>query len=154
MGEDLALWDFALALYSSPGVEETVLRLQDQANANVNLLLWACWLQKRNIALSKAMLLEAEASIAEWDRAVVRVLRGLRRRLKDQEGRSRVIADLRREIKSAELLAERHCLDLLAALRLEASQLEEPDNLSVYLNRLGVQADLSALRFALASGEK
>lgn len=150
MKESTALWDFALALYSSPGVEETVLQLQDQANANVNILLWACWLQQRKIALSESALVNAEAAIADWDQTVVQVLRHLRRQLKVQEAGSELIADLRLTIKSAELLAERHCLDLLEALPTVAPQIDEPDNLSMYLDHLGAGEDISALRLALS----
>lgn len=144
------LWDFAVALYSSPGVEETVLRLQDHAGANVNILLWACWLQKRNIPLSEAVLLNAETAIAKWDQSIVQVLRRLRRQLKGQEAESPVIVELRREIKSAELLAERHCLDLLVALNVGPPQAEEPDNLGLYLDHLGARDDVAAVRLALS----
>lgn len=149
MNDGRSLWDFALALYSSPGVEETVLHLQDQANANVNVLLWACWLQKRGIVLTESMLASAKAAIESWDESVVQVLRKLRRQLKSEEGKSAVIAALRGEIKSAELLAERHCLDLLSAIPVDTPGSVEPDNLGFYLQHLAASADVTALQAAL-----
>src|SRR5690554_5692193 len=90
-----ALWQFALALYSSPGVEKTLLHLQDQLGANVNLLLWSCWLQKRHIKLTPSLLTSAKGTIAHWDNSVVQSLRHLRRQLKAQEAESPLIKTLR-----------------------------------------------------------
>lgn len=154
MEDSAALWEFALALYSSPGVEKTLLRLQDHAHANVNVLLWACWLQKRNIRLNHATIEQAETSIAEWDRDVVQSLRKLRRQLKAKEAESAVIATVREQIKSAELSAERHCLHLLAEVPVGAPAAEEPDNIRLYLEHLACEEEVAPLRAAMACAEK
>lgn len=39
-----SLWDFSLSLYARPKMESLCLALQDQHGINVNLLLWALWL--------------------------------------------------------------------------------------------------------------
>lgn len=146
-----ALWDFAVALYSSPDVEKTLLYLQDHFKVNVNLVLWACWLQKRHIALDQPLLQAAENAIAGWDNSVVQNLRQLRRQLKADAADDELIAQLREQIKSAELLAERQCLNLLADLAISPCQRNgEPDNLGFYLSHRVGNAEVAALRQALA----
>src|SRR5690606_29038629 len=132
------LWEFALALYSSPGVEETALYLQDSKRLRVSVLLWLCWLEARNIRLSPAQLSRAEADIAGWDDQVVARLRSMRRRLKKAAARHSGTAALRRNIKHLELLAERYLLARLAAVETRCSfaGLQPPapgDNLALYL---------------------
>lgn len=142
-----SLWEFALALYSSPGVEETVLHLQDEQGANVNILLWTFWLESRGIPLSLPLLARAEAAIEDWDTQVVAALRHLRRQLKAPAEREPFARDIRSRIKEAELLAERRCLGLLESLELPRStHAPRPgENATVYLRHLGVQADCTAL---------
>jgi len=65
------LWEFALALYSSPGVEEMALFLQDSKRLRVSLLLWLCWLEARKLRLTQQQLQRAEADIAVWDDRLV-----------------------------------------------------------------------------------
>lgn len=144
-------WDFALALYSSPGVEETALYLQNSHGANVNILLWAAWLETQAIALTPDLLRSAESTIAAWDRQVVQVLRELRQRLKGDE--AELAKELRISVKAAELLAERQCLLLLegvaAAPGTEAVRAGQ--NVDFYARNLNGVADVEAIRRAIAS---
>ena len=146
-----SLWEFALALYRSPGVEETVLSLQDEREANVNILLWCFWLEYRGSLLTPAILDRAQSAITDWDRQVVRELRHLRRRLKSLAQEDVLAGEIRNLVKQAELLSERRCLYLLESLQLPAS-MQRPEwgrNAAVYLGSLGVQADLTALKEAM-----
>lgn len=149
-----SLWEFALALYSSPGVEETALYLQDTHGANVNILLWAAWLEARSVPLSQGLLQGAESAIVDWDREVVRVLRDLRRRLKGEE--AALVKELRSSVKAAELLSERQCLSLLEALAMPpaAANFCPGQNLDVYMRRLNAVADLEVIRQALAHSSR
>ncbi|MFZ5609358.1 MAG: TIGR02444 family protein [Pseudomonadota bacterium] len=55
------------------------LALQDEAEANVNLILWCCWRAWRlGQATDRAALAAAEARAASWHRAAVVPLRALR----------------------------------------------------------------------------
>ncbi|WP_439134656.1 TIGR02444 family protein [Pseudomaricurvus sp.] len=43
-----SLWDFSLSIYAEPEMEALCLHLQDRRGINVNLLLWALWLDARS----------------------------------------------------------------------------------------------------------
>lgn len=146
-----SLWEFAFALYRSPGVEETALALQDEHGVKVNLLLWACWLEYRKSHLTQRVLAKAQAAINDWDTLVVQPLRRVRRELKAPAWQDPVSGQLRKQIKEAELLAERKCLMLLEAVEVEVSTRVPPlgENPATYLRHLGVRADLSALTTAM-----
>lgn len=143
-----SLWQFALALYRSEGVEETLIELQDGPGANVNIILWTCWLEQRGLALNATRLDEAEQAIASWDQSLVQPLRHLRRHSRSLDLRDPEFARLRKLLQEAELLAERQVLRRLAGL---GSALEsgsgsgKADNLRLYLDRLGASADLQPL---------
>ena len=130
------LWDFALAIYTRPGVEPLCLRLQDNHAVNIPLLLFAYWLEtgQRRIELSEAL-----ACIGSWDKAYVQVLRKLRRQMKQDYGEEVEVA--REQIKRAELLAERqelYWLEQLARDWPHDPALKRGDNLRAYLVQLKV----------------
>src|SRR5690606_3057428 len=77
------LWAFADALYSSHGVEETCLHLQDEYGVNVNLMLWCCWLEGRRVELSSMLLDRARHAIEAWDADIIKPLRRARRLVKE-----------------------------------------------------------------------
>ncbi len=94
-------WEFSLALYSQPGVAEYCLRRQDDAGANVNLLLFCCWTGRRGVMLDAKELDAAATAIEDWQ---VRVLRPLRARR-----RTAGIAPAEKQrLLAEELTAERH----------------------------------------------
>lgn len=116
-GDHHPLWRFACALYAQPGVAEYCLALQDEADVNVCVLLWAIWLGRQGVALPEPILREALARLAPWDEQV-RALRALRRALK-----APIVAvstacqeRVRRCVKAAELQAEQGSLLLLAGI--------------------------------------
>ena len=77
-----ALWDYAVALYATPGVAECCLSLQDRRGVDVNLLLFACWLGAigRDPGPERLALVRRRAE--SWQEGLVRPLREARRRLK------------------------------------------------------------------------
>ncbi|MGQ9426917.1 TIGR02444 family protein [Gilvimarinus sp. F26214L] len=149
-----SLWEFALALYSSPGVEETALKLQDEYGADVVILLWACWLESRGQKLESATLHNAARATADWTALAVLPLRELRRSLKPAAGGKDLVGEVRARIKEAELLAERHSLALLSKVEgVPAHDLRPTANAQFYLESLGAgkvgETALELLRSAM-----
>lgn len=134
-----SLWDFAVALYAQPGIEPLCLRLQDEHAANINVLIFACWLEIRQIQLD---LPAALARVSDWDRDYVQTLRQLRRQMKQEfAGNLTDVATVRDQIKHAELLAEGQQLRWLEGLASTWSQsggIAAGENLRIYLNHLQV----------------
>lgn len=149
--DERALWEFALALYSSPGVEETALRLQDGSGVNVNVLLWTCWLESRGIPLTPTLLADARIAIEDWDQQVVKNLRQLRRRVKALQVRIDNRVNLHSALKQAEVLAEKETLALLSRLVLPQAEGRPAAgaNAESCLRMLGIQEDVSALKRAM-----
>jgi uncharacterized protein (TIGR02444 family) len=77
------LWDFALGVYMTEGVGPACIALQDRHGADVNVLLFCCWLgaSGRGVA-SPNELGAALAAVEAWNREVVRAIRAVRHRLK------------------------------------------------------------------------
>lgn len=104
------LWDFALALYAQPGIEEASLLLQDTAGADVCELLFHGWLYQHGLQANPAALVAIRQARLSWQQSVTETLRQLRRDLKPQAVESDSIASLRKTIQQAELQAERENL--------------------------------------------
>jgi uncharacterized protein (TIGR02444 family) len=131
-----SLWDFAVALYAQPGVQSLCLMLQDCHAVNVNLTLYARWLEVRQIPLD---LPAAHACIAGWDKTYVQALRQLRRQMKQEFAGA--VEGVRHQIKRAELLAERQelvWLEQLAISWAQTDKLAAGENLQLYLRHLQV----------------
>lgn len=102
------LWDYSLQLYQQPGVEELCLELQERWGADVNILLWLCWLEREGLAINETRLYLAQARIAPWQTEVVLPLRRMRQHIKQHYGtRDPAIEASRQAIKAAELNAEK-----------------------------------------------
>lgn len=74
-------WSFSLALYCRAPVAQACLSLQDRRNADVNLLLAICWLGSRGYEMGVDALHAAAGAVAPWNEAMIKPLRGARRRL-------------------------------------------------------------------------
>ena len=79
------MWRFSLRLYRMPGVAKTCLNLQDRKGADVNLLLYCCWMGLQGRRLSTRSLRSVMATVAAWQRDVVRPLRQARRATRKRE---------------------------------------------------------------------
>jgi uncharacterized protein (TIGR02444 family) len=113
-----SLWDWSLAAYAAPGVQEACLHLQDAHDHNVPLLLWSAWTAQTG-RRPDADDIEAACDTARaWSTCAIAPLRAIRRTLKgplsDIETDARLA--LREQVKAVELAAERHLLDALQAL--------------------------------------
>ncbi|MBR2512825.1 MAG: TIGR02444 family protein [Halomonas sp.] len=104
------LWDFALALYGQPGVEQACLVLQDKAGLDVCELLFHSWLYQHGLQAAPVALNTIRQERLSWQQRVTEALRSLRRELKPQAEASDSIATLRKTIQQAELQAERENL--------------------------------------------
>lgn len=72
-------WDYSLAHYAQPGVAQCCLDYQDQHKANINLLLFCCWLGSGGIHIEPEELEQAKLHISPWDGQVVQPIRKVRR---------------------------------------------------------------------------
>lgn len=78
-------WDFSLDVYKRPEVSKLCLDLQDNYGADVNMLLFACWLGHTGrgtvtVSAWRAMVLR----LTKWREKVIKPLRDVRHMLKDE----------------------------------------------------------------------
>lgn len=111
-----SLWNFSVALYARPGVAGLCLTLQDEAGANVCLLLAALWLERRGVAASSARIAQLEELARPWQATVTTPLRALRRAWKDAARSDAALAELRGRLAALELQAERQLLERVQRL--------------------------------------
>jgi uncharacterized protein (TIGR02444 family) len=78
-----AFWEFSLAYYSRERVSAACLSLQNRRGADVNILLFCCWLATLGIRLEQAGLHAAIAAVEAWRRDVQEPLRSARRAVAD-----------------------------------------------------------------------
>jgi len=106
---DSAFWRFSLRFYALPDVAPACLALQDEADVDVNLLLFLLFLADAGRAVTREDVARLDANIAPWRSEIVGPLRGLRRRLKTGVGDvpPAVSEGLRNMVKKVELEAER-----------------------------------------------
>lgn len=116
MQQSQSLWDFAVALYARPGAAEACLRRQDEEEADVCLLLVALWLEQRGIADSATRAAQLERLARPWQAGVSGALRQLRRAWKSAAAEDAELAELRRQVATLELQAERILLERLETL--------------------------------------
>lgn len=110
-------WDFSIAVYARDGVAPACLSLQERLGADINLLLFCCWVGASGRGVLTAKSLEqASAAIECWHDEVVRGLRAVRTRLKRDPDPAPpgLSTPLRKHVGAAELEAE-HIEQLILA---------------------------------------
>ncbi len=109
-------WRFSLRFYALPGVAPACLVMQDEAKADVNLMLYLLFLATQKRALGRDDIVSLDKAISVWREEVIKPLRALRRHLKS--GISGVDGKIgeafRDKLKGLELEAERITHDTLA----------------------------------------
>ena len=121
------LVDFACRIYACAGVEQHCRFLQDEAFANINLVLWLAWLQDQAIYLEKEALFEAEELIGEISGEIVALLRHVRQRIKHVGHFTRVQEQLiGKHILQAELSVEKILLERLQDLTGRLPRIQDP----------------------------
>lgn len=114
---DRPLWDFALQVYSIPDVEQHSIELQDEYLANINIILWCCWLQIEEIELSTDILSDVLITIDAVSLQTVAKLREVRRMLVESGSFTKVQAQsIKKHILNAELMIEKVLLRKLQDL--------------------------------------
>jgi len=144
---DNPFWDYSLVHYGRSEVARACLELQEGVGANVNLVLFCCWLGSFGQVLTVQDLDEAEEVIRDWNEQVVEPLRGVRRFVRSEFAG---FADQKwpQEVKQLELKAERVVQNRLcnwwrtkygsstdSADRRELSGEQQLQNLNLYLSR-------------------
>jgi len=102
-------WQFALAIYSQPGVADACLMLQDRLGLDVNILLFVTYTTTQCSWVVASHDIQAmDAAVRAWRTEAIIPLRALRRRLKLRFGpiEGEYAEVLRSKVKEAELLAE------------------------------------------------
>jgi uncharacterized protein (TIGR02444 family) len=79
-----AFWEFSLAFYSRERVSAACLSLQNRRGADVNILLFCCWLATLSLKVEQAGLNAALSAVEAWRREVLEPLRGARRAVAEQ----------------------------------------------------------------------
>jgi uncharacterized protein (TIGR02444 family) len=102
-----AFWEFSLAYYSRERVATACLSLQNRRGADVNILLFCCWLATLGCKVEQAGLHEAIAEVEAWRREVLEPLRGARRAVADRF--PEIAKSDRQSIKHGMLSAELEC---------------------------------------------
>lgn len=106
------LWDFASDCYSRPGVAEICLHAQDIYGADINMVLAAAWLATRDVRWQRTDVVALAHLCADWRTQCLLPLRSVRRYLKHRTGAD----DMYAQVKTLELEAERHQLQLIEAV--------------------------------------
>ena len=107
-GKD-GFWGFSLRIYARPDVPQACLALQDEGDADVNLVLFLLYLADCGRMLDEAAVAALDQATRDWREQVVKPLRGVRRLLKEDIGAfpADATAPLRSDVKRIELAAEK-----------------------------------------------
>jgi len=96
-------WDYSLAHYARPEVAQCCLTYQNQYGANVNLMLFCCWLGSSGVRLERQELVEVQVLIKPWDSQAIQPLRMVRRFMSSSPLSSDVMMS---QLQQVELMAE------------------------------------------------
>ena len=111
------LWDYALERYARDGVAECCVALQDEAGANVLLIIVAAYLAERGIPLTGPRVQTLVNGASALQDSLIEPLRALRRANRPPDGEAcERQRDTYQSLKQAELAAERWQLAQLAEL--------------------------------------
>lgn len=115
-----SFWDYSIRVYGLPQVSHHCLRLQDEFDFDVNLLLFACWHGHTHGKLSADLLHEARIFSQIWSKNLVQPLRQTRRWMK-----SPVEIDALLKTKESARNSFHHLREQLKVLELESEKLQE-----------------------------
>lgn len=114
-----SLWKFATEHYARDGVAQLCLRLQDEYDFDVNLLLFCCWYGAHYGVAESTLMQSLYDYSCDWNNNAVKPVRQTRGWLKalieSSPGDGPVLTQLREKVKEVELECERHQLEELEA---------------------------------------
>lgn len=102
-------WQNSLRIYGTPGFSDIAIGLQNRLGVNVNFILFSCWLGATGRgALDPAAMKASIDATGGWSERVVKVLRAVRDRLKQEPwpAPGDGVAALRKKVLGCELDAE------------------------------------------------
>ncbi|MCE3043827.1 TIGR02444 family protein [Legionella sp. 16cNR16C] len=107
-------WDFSISTYGNSRVQEITHSLQDNEGANVNLLLYCCWLAFHVERLSQEEFNKACQTVFSWQQDVTTNLRQARRAITElgKENKDWVDRYLK-QVLNVEILSESYQQQLL-----------------------------------------
>ena len=112
--DENALWDFALRVYSSPEFAQLSLQLQHNHQANINIMLWCCWLKYEGLKVPVTCLDNVLITVDKINQLTVVRLRELRQQIKEHTYFTKVQSQaINRHILNAELAIEKVLLQRL-----------------------------------------
>ena len=144
-----AFWRSSLELYAREGMSRALIALQDRRGADVNLLLYCCWMALSGRGRPSASdLRRADAAIAGWRDDVTLPLRDVRRRIKGSPERWSLegASEVRRRVLETEIASERVTQGILERIEISPGRIEgrEEDaraSLLAYFEVIGVEPD-------------
>jgi uncharacterized protein (TIGR02444 family) len=155
-----SFWTFSLKVYAEQAVADVCLGLQDQFDADVNVVLFMLWSAARGRRLSLQEISDVINLVRPWQVQVVRPLRLARRSLKipPPDWAPQEIEALRQRVKADELEAERLQQQVLGHFA-QANEIGQPDtaraaslsNLQNYANLLNVAFPDEAVAILVSS---
>ena len=156
---DNPFWDFSLEYYGRVGVAERLITLQENLEADVNIMLYCCWVAYLGApGLTETQIAYVVSLVNHWQKEIVTPLRTLRSKLKiDSSGGLRPWSDkIRRKIKTVELEAERleqlmiyqaHSLEGTRRIETSGKRYHAKTNLFNYLNSHCREPDSEELKY-------
>lgn len=114
-------WDFSVRTYRTPDVPEACLSLQNDYGADVNMVLYCCWIGGHTGQFDDELFAKASAFSSNWAEHVVVPLRSARTWMKHTGCSAESVPtescmELREDIKRVEFGAEKLQQDVLASL--------------------------------------
>ncbi|WP_096085583.1 TIGR02444 family protein [Agaribacterium haliotis] len=141
----MLLQGFAIELWRQPDLKSLCLSLQEQFHLNVNLVLFALWLEAHQLQLSAGSWSKAERVLNESSRDFLLNLRALRKQLKYEHSELACAQQLKQALLQAELELELRELALLQELADSEAVSGECDQLRQYLKQFD---NIDAQQFA------
>ncbi len=107
-----SFWDFSVRTYRTPGVPDACLCLQNDYGADVNMVLYCCWIGAAIGAFDDELFKRASGYSTQWAKHVVIPLREARTWMKHtgcstDPTPTKECMQLREEVKSVEFAAEK-----------------------------------------------
>ncbi len=109
---DNSFWQFSLALYAKPEAANYCLRLQDQHNMQVNLLLYSIWLTFEGCILEPS-LIKQNSQLQNWLTQIIPSIRYARKQVGEKSKQD----PLYKQLKACELTAEQQAQAQLFSLK-------------------------------------
>lgn len=156
---DSDFWNYSVQVYQIPQVEHACLTLQNNFQADINLLLYCCWVGEHKVKLSSGNIQQLIQAVQPWQ-SIIQPLRDSRRLLKNEATilDNDIAKETRNNLIEMELNAE-HMAQLAIEKVLDLSAMPQDDeqptshyascNSALYLLQLSSVSSLTEVSEAL-----